>query len=64
MEPKKGATAFKTQCGVLPRDRIPISYKEWNKTKKYCRKGEYVPDIDKSDLWDDLMQNFTLPEKP
>ena len=39
LEPKKVATAFKNQCGVLVRDRIPISYKEWNKTKKYSREG-------------------------
>ena len=62
--PKKGANAFKKQCGVLVRDRIPISYKEWNKTKKYSREGDYVPDIAKSGLWDDLVQHFTLPEKP
>ena len=64
LEPKKGATAFKNQCGVLVRDRIPISYKEWNKTKKYNRDGEYVPDRDKKDLLDDLMPHFSLPERP
>ena len=62
--PKKGANAFKNQCGVLVRDRIPISYKEWNKTKKYNREEDYVPDVAKTGLWLELMQHFTLPEKP
>ena len=57
MEPKKGATAFKNQCGVLVRDRVPVSYREWNKTET-----EYVPDRYKDGLWEDLMAHFTLPE--
>ena len=64
LEPKNAATAFKNQCGVLVRDRIPISYKEWNKTKKYNRDGEYVPNRDKKDLLDDLMPHFSLPDRP
>ncbi len=52
--PKKGANAFKNQCGVLVRDRIPISYKEWNKTKKVCE-SEFVADRYKDGLFDDLM---------
>ena len=64
LEPKNAATAFKNQCGVLVRDRIPISYKEWNKTKKYNSEGDYVPDIAKKGLWDDLLPHFTLPEFP
>ena len=64
LQPKKGANAFKNQCGVLVRDRIPISYKEWNKTKKYSREEDYVPDVAKTGLWLELMQHFTLPAKP
>ena len=62
MEPRKSATAFKNQCGVLVRDRVPISYREWNKTKKCSRETEYVPDRYKDGLWEDLMAHFTLPE--
>ena len=61
MEPKKGATAFKNQCGVLVRDRVPISVREWNKTKKVPQ-SEFVADRFKGNLFDDLMAHFTLPE--
>ena len=64
MEPRKSATTFKNQCGVLVRDRVLISYREWNKTKKCSSKTEYVPDRYKDGLWEDLMANFTLPELP
>jgi hypothetical protein len=31
--PKKVADTFKKQCGVLVRDHVPISVREWNKCK-------------------------------
>ena len=62
--PKKAADAFKKQCGVLVRDYIPISVREWHK-----RKGapdtdgdEYVHQRYKDALWNDLMTHFSLPE--
>ena len=31
--PQKAADVFTQQCGVLVRDRIPITVREWNKRK-------------------------------
>ena len=31
--PKNAADTFKKQCGVLVRDHVPISVREWNKRK-------------------------------
>ena len=61
LEPQKAATTFRNQCGVMVRDRVPISVREWNKTKK-IRESEFVADRYKDGLFDDLMAHFTLPE--
>ena len=47
------------QCGVIVRDYIPITVREWNKP----RAGgiRYVGDVGKENLWKKLMVNFTLP---
>lgn len=45
----------------MVRDRIPITVREWNTTKK-VRESEYVADRFKEGLWNDLMSHFTLPE--
>ena len=49
MEPQKAAATFKKQCGVMVRDRVPTSVREWNKSKK-VRSGEYVADRYKEGL--------------
>ena len=61
IEPKKAEVTFKKQCGVMVRDRVPISVREWNKTKKVPQ-SEFVADRFKDSLFDDLMAHFTLPE--
>ena len=60
-EPKNAADAFKRQCGVLVRDHVPITVREWNKRKK-AADNEYVAERYKGKLWDDLMAHFTLPD--
>ena len=45
----------------MVRDRIPITVREWNKTKK-AKQSEYVAERYKEGLWNDLMAHFTLPE--
>jgi hypothetical protein len=59
--PKKVADTFKKQCGVLVRDHIPISVREWNKCKG-ADDSEYVTERYKESLWNDLMAHFNLPE--
>ncbi|KAK1660672.1 hypothetical protein QYE76_048831 [Lolium multiflorum] len=58
--PQTVATKFKNQCGVLVIDRIPITIKEWNKTKKVSESE--VADRYKDSLFDDLMAHFSLPQ--
>ena len=69
IEPIRTKEAFSAQCGVLVRDRIPISIQQWYKPKKEDPKVSYVNDMQKDDLWTKLKANFTLPpeedpEKP
>jgi hypothetical protein len=59
--PKKVADTFKKQCGVLVRDHVPISVREWNK-RKGADDSEYVAERYKESLWNDLMSHFNLPE--
>ena len=60
-EPKKAADVFIKQCGVLVRDRIPITVRDWNK-RKGAPESEFVAERYKEGLWNDLMAHFTLPE--
>ena len=59
MAPKKHVVHFTSQCGVVVRDNVPISTREWNKTKK--EQVSYVDERTKLTLWTKLMINFTLP---
>ena len=61
MAPKKHATKFVNQCGVIVRDNIPITIQEWNKPKKAGDGVSYVDDRSKDDLWEKLMAHFNLP---
>ena len=45
----------------MVRDRIPITVREWNKTKK-AKQSEYIAERYKDGLWNDLMAHFGLPE--
>ena len=69
IEPIRTRKAFSAQCGVLVRDKIPISIQQWYKPKEEDPKVSYVNDMQKEDLWTQLKANFTLPpeedpEKP
>ena len=64
-----GRRTFAAQCGLLVRDKIPISIHQWLKPKKEDPEVSYVSDMQKEDLWPMLKENFTLwpeedPEKP
>ncbi|KAK1692045.1 hypothetical protein QYE76_008742 [Lolium multiflorum] len=50
---------FKNQCGVLVRDHLPITIREWNKTKNVSE--DQVADRYKNTIFDDLMSHFSLP---
>jgi hypothetical protein len=60
-EPKKAADVFRKQCGVLVRDHVPITVRDWHK-RKGANDSEYVAERYKEGLWNDLMAHFTLPE--
>jgi hypothetical protein len=59
--PKKAADTFKKRCGVLVRDHVPISVREWSK-RKGAADSDYVAERYKESLWNDLMAHFNLPE--
>ena len=60
-EPYQTKKAFVAQCGVLVRDKIPISIQQWYKPKEEDPEVSYVNDMQKEDLWTKLKANFTLP---
>ena len=69
IEPLRTKSAFVAQCGVLVRDKIPISIQQWLKPATEDPEVSYVNDMQKNDLWTELKSNFTLPpeddlEKP
>ena len=59
--PIRTKEAFAAQCGVLVRDKIPISIQQWLKPKNEDPEVSYVSDMQKVDLWTLLKANFTLP---
>ncbi len=69
IEPLRTKSAFVAQCGVLVRDKIPISIQQWFKPATEDPEVSYVNDMQKNDVWTELKSNFTLPpeddpEKP
>ena len=52
--PAQNAKAFVSQCGVIVRDNIPITIREWNKPK--VDGVTYVDDRSKEMLWNTLMK--------
>ena len=69
IEPIRTRKAFSAQCGVLVREKNPISIQQWYKPKEEDPEVSYVNDMQKEDLWTQLKENFTLPpeedpEKP
>ena len=61
IEPLQTKSAFVAQCGVLVRDKIPISIQQWFKPATEDPEVSYVNDMQKNDLWTELKSNFTLP---
>ena len=61
IEPLRTKSAFVAQCGVLVRDKIPISIQQWFKPATEDPEVSYVNDMQKNDLWTELKSNFTLP---
>ena len=60
IEPIRTRKAFSSKCGVLVRDKIPMSIQQWYKPKD-DPEVSYVNDMQKEDLWTQLKANFTLP---
>ena len=58
--PTKNAKKFVNHYGVLVRDRLPISTREW-KMKKESPQISFVSERDKDILWDSITAHFHLP---
>ena len=54
MLPKGNAKTFVSQCGVIVRDNLPISIREWNEPKKQDGVS-FVSDRAKDVLWQKLI---------
>ena len=61
--PIRTKNAFVNQCGVLVRDKIPISIHQWLKPAANDAQVTYVTDMQKEDLWNELKSNFVLPRE-
>jgi hypothetical protein len=68
--PEKGAKAFIAQCGVLVRDHVPITVREWHKPKGLVLSAEeeaqglYIDDVAKDSILTKLMSHFNIvPEE-
>jgi hypothetical protein len=61
IEPRKHANTFVRQCGVIVRDNVPITVREWHKTKN--AEDSYVDQRAKDTLWEKLLAHFKLPEQ-
>ena len=61
LAPKDNANLFVSQCGVIVRDNIPITTREWNKPKVDDGSVSYVDQRSKDALWDTLLSHFNLP---
>ena len=69
IQPIRTKKAFVARCGVLVRDKIPISIQQWYKPKNEDPEVSYVNEMQKKNLWTELKSNFTVPpeddpEKP
>ena len=60
--PKNIANKFVRQCGVLVKDKLPISLQEWKEPSKPRPDLTFVDDRAKTMLWENLMEHFTLPD--
>ena len=62
LTPKNVADKWTRQCGVLVKDKLPISIQEWKEPKTKRPGVTWVDDRAKKYLWDSLMEHFTLPD--
>ena len=66
--PEQNARKFINQCGVIVRDNILITIREWKRAKglidgQLVDQGvSYVDERSKNLLWDTLISHFNLPE--
>jgi hypothetical protein len=58
--PKNNTKKFVNHCGVLVRDRVPISVREWKK-RKDDPLISFVSERDKDILWASVTTHFSLP---
>ena len=59
--PQEAKSKFVQQCGVVVRDYVPITFREW-KPIKGTPDSYVVSPVAKESLWKRLMKNFILPE--
>ena len=70
IEPIRTKDAFAAQCGVLVRDKIPISIHQWYKPKKEGPEVSYVNDMQKRQIGDigfintNLIDAYTVEKHP
>ena len=57
--PTKNAKKFINHYGLLIRDKLPVSAREW-KMKKDDPQISFVSDIDKWHLWNEITAHFDL----
>ena len=62
LTPKNVADKWTRQCGVLVKDKLPISIQEWKEPKTKRPGVTWVDDRAKEVLWKSLMEHFTLPD--
>jgi hypothetical protein len=63
LEPKRNRSKFISQAGVIVRDMIPISIREWNKPAAADVEDPcYVHQVLKDLVYDTLLSHFTLPQ--
>ena len=60
LQQKNNAKKFVNHYGVLVRDRVPISIREW-KQKKDDPRISFVSKREKDLLWDSVTAHFNLP---
>ena len=62
LTPKNIANKWTRQCGVLVKDKLPISIQEWKEPKTKRLGVTWVDDRAKKDLVKSLMEHFILPD--
>ena len=60
IEPKTVARRFVSQCGVIVRERVPISIQKWKSTDPSDQ--NVLPQTEKDMLWSDITEIFSFPK--